>query len=317
LLPKLSDYQKIIEAAQDGKLVLFVGNGVSRLLGYPSWIDMGKKAIDVLHAEGHIEYAEKESLYGLSPKMQLSIYCDNCEAKKISCDYTKLISKDKTNDTNAQIYNALYSIGTVFVTTNYDDCLDAIAEKTTINLVEGGPMDLSGVNTVSPVKVFFKKEDLTSAHLDQLGTVLHLHGSVKDNASMVVTTRDYLEHYMDPFVIKFLNDLFLRKVVLFVGYGLEDEEILEYVVRKSNNQLTQEPRHFWLYPRLSRDNASVRHLDRYFARHCNVRLIDFNIDKLGHKHLEEVIVMWASELKDKVRKPNFEDEKSVIKKFIK
>ena len=315
LIPDLDKYLSIIDAAQNGKLVLFVGNGVSRLLGYPSWVDLGKRAIDILYKEGHIEYAEKDSLFGLNPKIQLSVFSDNYEAKGIDYDYRKLISQDEAKIMKTQVYDALYSIGTVFVTTNYDECLDKLADSRILSS-QGEGKSLADSGIVSPTTVFFRKGDLTSARLDQPGAVIHLHGSIKDKKTMIMTTRDYISHYMDRFVITFLNDLFARKVVLFIGYGFEEEEILEFIVRKSNSQDESEPKHFWLYPRLSKDNSTYKHLERYFARHCSIRLIDYNIDKKGHNHLEEIIIKWASDLKGKVKKPNFEEEKSVIRQIL-
>jgi len=315
MAPKLSDYPQIVDAAQNGKLVLFIGNGVSRLLGYPLWVDLGKRAINILYQEGHIEYAEKDSLLELSPKIQLSIFSDTYESKGIDYDYKNLISKDKTQAMETQIYDALYSIGSVFVTTNYDDCLDKLAESQILSSKENSASLAESAITI-PTKVFFRREDLTSARLDQPGVVIHLHGSIKDKKTMIMTTRDYVSHYMNRFVIAFLSDLFTRKVVLFIGYSLEEEEILEYIVRKSNSEKESEPKHYWLYPRLSKDNSAHKHLERYFAQHCSIKLIDYNIDKRGHAHLEEIIIEWASDLKGKVKKPNFEEEKDVIRQII-
>jgi hypothetical protein len=315
ITPNIEDYSSIIDAAQNGKLILFVGNGVSRLLGYPSWVELGRRAIDILYKEGHIEYSEKSSLLALNSKIQLSIFSDNYKAKGIDYDYGKLIFQDKEIAVKTEIYDALYSIGTVFVTTNYDDCLDKLADNKILSS-KGDDNSLGNSGITSPTSVFFRKEDLTSARLDQPGSIIHLHGSVKSKETMIMTTRDYIDHYMNRFVIDFLNDLFSRKVVLFIGYGLEEEEILEFIVRKSNSPGVEEPKHFWLYPRMSRDNAAYKHLKGYFERHCGIKLIDYNIDKKGHVHLEEIIIKWAAVLKGKVNKPNFEEEKDVIRRLL-
>lgn len=315
IIPEIESYPSIIDAAQNGKLILFVGNGVSRLLGYPSWGELGKRAIDTLYKEGHIEFAEKSSLLALSPRIQLSIFCDNYKAKGIDYDYGKLIFQNKEESSKTAIYDALYSIGAVFVTTNYDDCLDKLADKKILSS-NAGNASLGSSAITAPTAVFFAKEDLTSAHIDQPGSVIHLHGSMKNKNSMIMTTRDYIDHYMNRFVIDFLNDLFSRKVVLFIGYGLEEEEILEFVVRKSNTKLAETPSHFWLYPRMSSDSAAYKHLRGYFERHCGIELIDYNIDKRGHVHLEEIIIKWAAALKGKVKRPNFEEEKDVIRQLI-
>jgi SIR2-like domain len=58
-----------------------------------------------------------------------------------------------------------------------------------------------------------------------------------------MTTREYITRYRnDRFdsdaarenrTLTFLDHLFANKTVLFVGYGLEDLEILEYVIQKA------------------------------------------------------------------------------------
>ena len=315
MIPNMEVYPKIKEAAQNGKLVLFVGNGVSMLLGYPSWKEMGNRAIDALYDNKYIEYAEKAGLYELNPKIKLSIFCHYY--KKMHGNekfFDALVKKQESKraQENSCIYDALYSIGTVFITTNYDGCLDEIAEKQMISFnagQEGNKLPSHSNVRATATKIYYKKEDLTPSKINMPGTIIHFHGSIKDKESMVLTTSDYLKHYRDPYVIKFLSELFSKKVVLFIGYGLKEEEIVEYVARKSESGQQEEPRHFWLYPRLSKDNAIFKHLEQYFAEHCNVKLIDFNIDKLGHEQLKEVICNWAEVLKKEVKPLNFEEEK--------
>ena len=60
---------------------------------------------------------------------------------------------------------------------------------------------------------------------------------------MILTTQDYIRHYANDRradgpegenrVLTFLEFLFSEKNVLFIGYGLEELEILEYVIGKA------------------------------------------------------------------------------------
>jgi hypothetical protein len=105
--------------------------------------------------------------------------------------------------------------------------------------------------------------------------------------------------------------------VLFVGYGLEEEEILEYVTQKSQASLkldAQEIKHFWLYPHLGFQEARFRHLSNYYRNHCNVRLEKFSIDRAGYIQLADVIAEWTEVLRSKVRAPEFLDKVRLIDK---
>ena len=52
----------IIEAASTGRLVLFVGAGVSRLAGGPSWSRSAENALDEIVEKRLIPFAEAEQL---------------------------------------------------------------------------------------------------------------------------------------------------------------------------------------------------------------------------------------------------------------
>ena len=56
--------------------------------------------------------------------------------------------------------------------------------------------------------------------------------------------------------------------MLFVGYGLAEMEILEYVLRKNPGKPpSQELRHFALFPYQSSEKTLVRYLALYFIEH--------------------------------------------------
>jgi hypothetical protein len=135
------------------------------------------------------------------------------------------------------------------VTTNYDAWLDEIIEPPPLALT-----DATGTSPSSaPAKrnVIHQIDDFSYDHLLTDNTVIHLHGSLSDPASMVVTTGDYLERYrndggaevgQENKATSFLRSLFKSKTVLFIGYGLDELEILEYIILKSRNEAgTGEP----------------------------------------------------------------------------
>lgn len=314
-VPSLSEVEpKIIEAAGEGDLVLFVGAGLSKLLGYPTWSEAAARAIKSLREAKLTSYLECEILNKLSPKMQLSIATDIFERAGSKINYREIFSREKDSSDHDILYTALSKIGSVFVTTNYDECLDnaAISLPTSTK-----PADISKDCAVQ--KIFCWPEDMSVAKLDSLGTVLHLHGSVRHEGTMVVTTRQYLEHYQKPYITTFLTELFSTKVVLFIGYSLEEVEILEFIIRKRSrldDESKSEAKHFWLFPRLSSDNAIFDHLKFYYQKHCNVNLIGYNIDVNGHEQLARYILDWSEELKDKVRPPVFPKEAKTIDRLI-
>ncbi len=302
----------VLRAAQEGDLVLFVGAGVSGLLGCPSWRELGYRALKQLYDFGLIDYAEEQALSTLEIRKQLSIAIGVAKKNGRKIDIQKLLQPKKDAVERKEIYQALHSIGPVFVTTNYDKYLDDIAQQSGVaqGSIEGKDISMSSVLSTKSTRVYYRKKDLTPEKLYEPGVVLHLHGSIGDISSMVLTTEDYIQHYQNEYVVKFLTSLFAKKVVLFLGYGLAEEEILEYVLRKSTpeQKATNERKHFWLYPRMARDNAAYSHLEAYFSNNFGVELVDFNIDKIGNDQLAEVILEWTKQLKGKINRPVFSKE---------
>jgi len=207
------------------------------------------------------------------------------------------------NRKGRRLYQALSNLGKTFVTTNYDDWLDnAISAPAPSANTEGG----SSTATIGEKRtVIYRVEQLTPDNLERPNTVFHLHGSLLEPASMILTTQHYLRHYAndrridDPAeenkVLTFLGFLFTEKNVLFVGYGLEELEILEYVITKarlSGAPGNAELRHFLLQGFFSHEQELARSLSNYYAE-FGIELIPFLRDQKDWDQLIEVLEEFA------------------------
>lgn len=290
---------EIIEAARAGRLVVFIGAGVSRLAGAPSWRGFANQLLEHLYENGAIDHYEKSNLALLDPKKLLTI-CDIIQAEKKDIpkpDYPAFIEGQAQPAKWQPIYKSLYRFNTIFVTTNYDQFLDKIAKG--ILTPPPGPEapktpEQSGTSTPEP-KSFYLGKDLLESKLEN-GNVLHLHGSLEAVDSMIVTVSDYLEHYKPGSnAQQFLEKLFQGSYrVLFVGYGLEELEILEFLVRGAAPP-GAELQHFMLYPFLEEEARILDHHKRYY-RELGVRLIPYSISKKGHESLIPILDKWAEQI---------------------
>ena len=57
----------------------------------------------------------------LNPKIKLSIVMDICEATQIKLDFKRILQPELKSPDSLKIHQKLYSIRTVFITTNYLD----------------------------------------------------------------------------------------------------------------------------------------------------------------------------------------------------
>jgi hypothetical protein len=292
-IPDLPD--EIIQAGLNGELVLFVGAGISRLVGCPSWNELALEAFKKLCPKG-LNYSELDQLKSLDPKKQLSIAQDIADEKGIDLD---LPSFFKGRHKPGTIYDAINEIGCVCVTTNYDDLLSPkFCEASDNPLAHGSGKPQSMKPQVTRI---WEKNEFLAKYLDEPGTVVHLHGVFSQPESMILTTKNYLEHYDHDNVKHFLGGLFQRKTVLFIGYGLEEAEILEHILRRGAVKYTRDRRRFALQGFYKTHDALYRNLHQYYDKSFGVHIVGFIRDYKEYKQQEDILRTWSSQLR--INKP--------------
>ena len=111
---------------------------------------------------------------------------------------------------------------------------------------------------------------------------------------MVVTTSNYLEHYDSEYLQDFLGELFAKKVVLFIGYGLEESEILEHILRRGGVRgESAEIRRFVLQGFFKSATPLYSSMCKYYRRSFGVQLIGFDRDNHNYDQLEEIMKQWS------------------------
>ncbi len=119
-----------------------------------------------------------------------------------------------------------------------------------------------------------------------------------------MTKPDYIRHYAndrrvndrDPenYVLTFLDYLFREKTVLFIGYGLDELEILEYVIGKAQTTINEQ-KHFLLHGFFSHEKELMNSMRTYYAQ-CGIELLPFLKDERGWKQLIYVLESFGSQV---------------------
>jgi len=302
-VPELTDHAElpveIAEAAKAGNLVLFIGAGVSRLVGLPSWDGLAKSVLEEIRRKGYLNYFEVEYLAKLDAKKQLSIADIIAKENGIKIDFKRYLSSVEIDD---GIYEYINSIGCSYVTTNYDGLLRPKLDKT-------------DKETPEYAKRYFKKEEILAGVLNDPPVVVHLHGFVDEPDSMVMTTREYLQHYEDENVKQFLREMFLKKTVLFIGYGLEEAEILEHILRRGSAKDGKEKKRFLVDGFFRAEVALHNQLCRYYENSFGVHLIGFIRDSEDYGALETLVRNWVDKIE--VRKPGLVEDYEFMMRRLK
>jgi hypothetical protein len=293
------------EAALRGTLIPFIGAGASRLAGCPNWTEFADQTLRYFVERGKFTHGQLAQLHQQPPRVKLSIARALQREHNLPIEFDGILYPNgrNTNAKGRRLYEALSKLGKTFVTTNYDDWLD-----TTIGSPTPG-LSTDGVTATPAIRqnptVIYKVEELTPDNLERPNTVFHLHGSLRDPTRMILTTQDYVRHYANDRsaegperenrVLTFLGFLFSQKNVLFVGYGLEELEILEYVIVKARLMAElgkTEMRHFLLQGFFSHEQELARSLENYY-RECGIKLIPFLRDQKDWDQLTDVLEEYA------------------------
>jgi hypothetical protein len=228
----------------------------------------------------------------LDPKKRLTIALQVAQVENKPLHLARLIEPQPTGD--SRVYEYLRSIGCAYVTTNYDRYLDRFPTQ----VAAASTKAATATSAVSPSpKLICRPHQFMAQRLREPGTVVHLHGSMDDPDSMVVTTSDYLSHYGEPHVQAFLDELFNRFTILFIGYGLEESEVLEHVLRKGTSRRQLQASRFMLSGYFSHQERTFGHMQRYYKESFGVHLVPFGRDHSDHAQLEHVLQDWSGRLK--------------------
>ena len=229
----LKSINLIREKAENNKLIVFVGAGVSRNVeGMPSWYALVKAMADAIHyskcddcknredgCEGNCrlreEYSNDEFL-----KIPQYVYNKNPDLyNKILSEQIKEVSED------APLSKAIFDINpTHIITTNYD------------TLLESSKSELR-----EQYQVIIRDKDLLDSTKNKY--IIKMHGDLQDISTIVLKEQDYLNYSQNRVLIElFIKSLLTDHVVLFLGYSLNDYNIKQIIswlnyMRSQNNAL--------------------------------------------------------------------------------
>ena len=306
----------IIRAAKKGKLIFFVGAGMSVHLGIPGWRSFALRFLDLIYDNKILtllNYKTKTSLANEETRKLLSI-CKFASEINISKDDLEKAFEEWFKVSLAKVkamglYEKLYSINAIYITTNYDNALDLLAEQPDLTKTTITSISSSALGTT-----YYRIEDFTKDIL-QKGNVIHIHGSINDCENLLVSYEDYIkrynlkgitsieqakvEHY-NEFLEEIFNDI--DNVLLFIGYGLEEIEILQYLFnRLKDKDIASNNNRFLLLPCYADEFLKVSYFNHYYENNYDLSIIPLDLTDNGYDGIKDFLDIMLNLLKnDKV-----------------
>lgn len=271
---------EIREAINRDKFAVFIGAGVSRLVGCKGWAELGKELIEECFNINSIDFKEKEMLLRESNNKKIITICYGILEEKDKKEtffsiMRKALKPEKNNGTNDElispIYDDLYKLKAVYLTTNADLIFDKKFRYPPTYTYDG-----TTINNI------------------HIGNLYKLHGTMDDETSLVFTVEQYIKTYREVPFRNFLTKIFHEYTVLFIGYGLEEFELLEYIIMSNNND-SNSLRHFILNPYYKEDTRSLEFDQKYYNA-MGIQVIPYSKNFLGFNQLDRVIAYWAKKI---------------------
>lgn len=207
---------------RDGRLVPFVGAGLSKPLGLPDWSKLIGFIAKELNYDPEVFKLNGEDLQLAEYYVAIkgSIGPLRSEMDRLWNPADDLIEKSRAHRALVEMKLPL------IYTTNYDRIIErafairGAASHTIANL-----------------------DDIASALADTSTQIVKLHGTFDDDASLVLTETSYFDRleFESPLDIKMRGDI-LGKTLLFIGYSFNDINIryMLYKLHKMRRQMRRE-----------------------------------------------------------------------------
>ena len=300
-IPNIPD--EIINAIDTNRLMLFVGAGLSRIIGYCSWKELGEKLATIATKKHVLSLSEKEILLSnqFKPMEVITIAAQrldsikphfglNCIVKELS-EGNKIQTKiDKNLASKIGSYLAKYN--SPIVTTNADISLEktkAMEKRVILNSLLDYNNDFNDTS------------------------IIHLHGSIKEPKGMVFTSEQYASLYsVDTKVGEKLRELFNTEwTILFIGYGVAEFELLRYFLKYKNDKT----RHlFVLEGYLAKDNIKYNFDKEYFGS-LGITLLPYSREKKNYFGLIDVLKKWNKDVENRTYSSSL-SQKGIITNIV-
>jgi len=268
---------------KDEDLTLFIGAGVSQLIGCWGWKKLAEELVGKCLKMHIIDYNDKDYLIMENDEkrhMEVISSCFNkLKQENLVKEFYSVVEEScQAHNTSNEIYSELKRLGDYYITTNYDDHFDKyFSEDSVVYKLED-----------------FVKMGISGANISR-GKLYHIHGSIKEPSSIVLTEDDYSRRYFDSSYQKFLLNIFSTHSLLFIGYALEEVVIRLLLKHAKRNQGSKQ--HFVLKHYYSRQTVRYKEeRERFGAMGINV--ISYIGDEKDYDELYEVIGSWTSEIEE-------------------
>ncbi|MBF6473377.1 MULTISPECIES: SIR2 family protein [Nocardia] len=257
----------------DRPVVFFLGAGLSRPLGFPSWHELLGKLITYGRKVGRLDADEAvvaERLLRQADYLPCGDYLRGKMGPRVDQHLCEIFGQPLPPDLGSYEYLVRLPCAG-FITTNYDGALEAAyAKHFREPLVGLIPDEITMLGSIADRRPFLVK----------------LHGDV-GRRRFVLSGEDYARVESNEALSRFIYSLFFNYELVFLGYGLADRDILVPLQLLGRDYHGQGPRHVAMLPSSTDRRVRVQLEDEY-----GIDIALYDVDQHGHRPVSEVVASW-------------------------
>lgn len=246
-------FEELISLVRREQVSLFIGAGFSKEAGAPSVWDLRKSILERIYDTEKRKSHENDSLADLSNFFVNEVHLGSrnplMRILREAFDFVPTCMDDHNLLAKIPHFRRIF-------TTNYDTLLEDSYAKNEVCVI---------------------RNDADCAYMNKPFTVVKVHGDFTDFGSVVITSDDYKQFFTankNPIMWDLVKTEFATKNILFIGYSLEDNNILDIIQKVSDAQGSNQNEMFLIAPGISPEKqAKLKELKvHYFDAVANVFL---------------------------------------------
>lgn len=278
----------LVNSILSNEAVLWVGSGLSAMAGLPLWDQTRDLLIDEIAMAGTRTADELEMYRNWKPRDAGSILLNdrNLPAVQRARFFLRIFCKE----TLTRSHLALRDLGIrQVVTTNWDTLLEAAMDT----ILHTPPPDLPWQRRCFASFTWRDDIHLAAAERGDLAAwIFHIHGTFYRYDTIIWKQNDYDEIENSPAIKSFLAHLLQHRALLFIGFGMHDED-LDRALRSARFQRAATRRlHYAVLPETHESLEALQE--------NNIVPIVYRVDTTSpephRKGLEDVLVMLADDV---------------------
>lgn len=279
--------ERLVSALKARRAVPFVGSGISKKASpqkFPSWVELLASLSATAFSGRYITSQQHRQVEKLISDGKLLLAAEvikqSLPEDLYSSEMRSKFTYSDSDKINLGTQSLIFDLNPkVVVTTNYDRLLeDAYSKK------RGRAPSVSSYSDTSNLLATLQDTSLSTSPV-----IFKIHGDVASLNSIILSDRDYRRIVFDePMYENVMTSLFMNNVLVFMGFSMQDREVMTHVERLRHRMNYESAPHYALVSK-----NSINSVERgALRRDHGIEIIEYPRSK-SHAAIDKLLKQMA------------------------